>query len=306
MRTVLLLFAGIGVVSSAVSCSGQKTGTSPMAPSSNPSSTPQSAGSVNHIFIVVEENAGFDDVIGSHAMPYLNSLASQYSLATQYRANTHPSIGNYFMLTVGRVVTNDNNFGGMVSDDNIVRHLVAAGKTWKSYAEDLPSIGYVAGDAGRYARRHNVFALLSDVERDPAQATNLVPFTQFGADLSRNTIPNYAFLVPNLCNDGHDCSLSAVDGWLQANISPLVGNAQFQRDGLLIILFDEAADSDLTGGGGRVAWVAVGPTVKRGYRSSAVYQHESTLRLTAEALGLSSMPNQAASAPDMREFFTGF
>jgi phospholipase C len=277
-----------------------------MAPSSNSSSTPQSSGSVNHVFIVVEENAGFDDVIGSQAMPYLNSLASQYSLATQYRANTHPSIGNYFMLTVGRVVTNDNNFGGMVSDDNIVRHLVAAGKTWKSYAEDLPSIGYVAGDSGGYTRRHNVFALLSDVARDPAQASNLVPFTQLGVDLSHNTIPNYAFLVPNLCNDGHDCSLSAVDGWLQANISPLVGNAQFQRDGLLIILFDEASDNDVAGGGGRVAWVAVGPTVKRGYRSTAIYQHESTLRLTAEAIGLGSMPNAAASAPDMREFFTRF
>jgi phosphatidylinositol-3-phosphatase len=239
-------------------------------------------------------------------MPYLNSLASQYSLATQYRANTHPSIGNYFMLTVGRVVTNDNNFGGMVSDDNIIRQLVTAGKTWKSYAEDLPSVGYVAGDSGRYARRHNVFALLSDVEHDPTQARNLVPFTQFAADLSTNTLPNYAFLVPNLCNDGHDCPLASVDAWLQTNISPLIGNSQFQRDGLLIILFDEAADSDLTGGGGHVAWVAAGPTVKRGYRSAAIYQHESTLRLTAEALGLTHMPNSSAGAPDMHEFLNGF
>jgi len=45
-------------------------------------------------------------------MPYLNSLASQYDLATQYFANTHPSIGDYFMLTTGQLVTNDDGFAG--------------------------------------------------------------------------------------------------------------------------------------------------------------------------------------------------
>ena len=109
--------------------------------------------------------------------------------------------------------------------------------------------------------------------------------------------------MPNLCNDAHDCPLSTADAWLQTNIAPLVGSAQFQRDGLLIITFDEAADSDRTHGGGRVAWVAVSGKSKHGYRSTALYQHESTLRLTAEALGLSVFPNRAASAPDMREFF---
>src|SRR5207253_2216053 len=54
-----------------------------------------------HVFIVVEENADYAKVVGNSAMPYLNSLASRYGLATQYYANTHPSIGNYFMLTVG-------------------------------------------------------------------------------------------------------------------------------------------------------------------------------------------------------------
>ena len=91
---------------------------------------------------------------------------------------------------------------------------------------------------------------------------------------------------------------------MQANIGPLVNSAQFQRDGLLIVLFDEATDTEVTRGGGRVAWVAVGPRVKRGYRSTNVYQHESTLRLTTDVLGLLVPPNRAAGAPDMREFLT--
>ena len=73
----------------------------------------------------------------------LNSLASQYGLATQYFANTHPSIGNYFMLTTGQLVTNDDGFTRTVGVDNIVRDLIAAGKTWKSYAESIPT--FVAG-----------------------------------------------------------------------------------------------------------------------------------------------------------------
>ena len=58
-----------------------------------------------HVFIVTEENHDYASVIGSSSMPYLNGLAQQYGLATQYYANTHPSIGNYFMMTVGDTVT---------------------------------------------------------------------------------------------------------------------------------------------------------------------------------------------------------
>jgi hypothetical protein len=96
----------------------------------------------NHVFLLVEENHSYSSVIGSSSMPYLNSLASKYGLATQYYANTHPSIGNYFMLTAGAIITNNDSFCSTITNDNIVRHLLTAGKTWKSYAESLPSVGY--------------------------------------------------------------------------------------------------------------------------------------------------------------------
>ena len=108
-----------------------------------------------HVFIVVEENTNYASVVGTGAMPYLDTLISRYGLATQYYASTHPSIGNYFMLTVGTTVTNDNTFADTIRVDNIVRHLVAAGKTWKSYADSLPSVGYTGPPVGQYVRRHN-------------------------------------------------------------------------------------------------------------------------------------------------------
>src|SRR5438094_10550909 len=88
-----------------------------------------------HVFLVMEENHAYSSVIGNSSMPYLNSLAKKYGLATQYYANTHPSIGNYFVLTTGQVITNKDSLCSTVTQDNVVRHLLTAGKTFKSYAE---------------------------------------------------------------------------------------------------------------------------------------------------------------------------
>ncbi|HZU43461.1 MAG TPA: alkaline phosphatase family protein, partial [Terriglobales bacterium] len=117
----------------------------------------------NHVVLLVEENHGYSDVIGNPAMPYLNGLAAKYGLATQYYANTHPSIGNYFMLTTGQIVTNDDTFVGVINVDDIVQHLQTAGKTWKAYAESLPYAGYTGGNAGPYLKRHNPLSYFSEV-----------------------------------------------------------------------------------------------------------------------------------------------
>lgn len=259
-----------------------------------------------HVFIVVEENHNYSEVVASSSMPYLNGLANQYGLASNYFANAHPSIPNYFMLTAGQTLTLIDALTPQtfpVSDDNVVRELIAAGKTWKSYAEDLPSVGYTGGDSGKYAVRHNPLAYMTDVQNDAAQKLNLVPFTQFAADLPTANLPEYSFIVPNLCNDAHDCPLSTADSWLKTNIDPVIQSPGFQKDGLLIIVFDEADTQDFTAGGGHVAVVIVSPLVKRGYKSIAFYQHQSVLRLSLEGLGVMKLPGDAASAPAMWEFF---
>jgi phosphatidylinositol-3-phosphatase len=298
-RFRLLAFA-FGVVALA-GCVGQVAMTPP---------PPSQSVRFGHVFIVVEENANYSDVIANPAMPYLNGLANQYGLATNYFANAHPSSPNYFELSTGQTLAplsltdavTPHNFP--VDANNVVRDLLAAGKTWKSYAEDLPSVGYTGGDTGRYAVRHNPLAYFTDVQNDAKQVQNLVPFSQLAADLNTPNLPNYSFIVPNLCNDAHDCPLSTADTWLKTNIDPLIHSPQFQIDGLLIILFDEANTLDLTSGGGHVAAVIVSPLGKRGYKSIAFYQHQSVLRLTLEGLGVTKLPAEAATAPAMWEFFS--
>ena len=281
-------------------CGGLSTPSGP-----RPTGPPPPAAFPNfgHVVLVVEENHNYSEVIGSSDMPYLNSLASQYGLATQYFANTHPSIGNYFMLTTGEVTTNDDAFSGPVDADNIVRELLAAGKTWKSYAESIPNPGYTGGDSYPYAERHNILSYFTDVRNSSTQVQNLTSFSQFTRDLDAGQLPNFSFVVPNLLDDGHDGPLTLADGWLQQYIGPYIDSAAFKQGGLLIIVFDEAQDSDKTHGGGHVAMVVISPQAKQGFKSTTLYQHESTLRLILHGLGVTKFPGAASTAPDMGEFF---
>jgi phosphatidylinositol-3-phosphatase len=266
---------------------------------------PASQPTFSHVVVVVEENHSYSDVIGSSAMPYLNSLASQYGLATQYFANGHPSMPNYLMLTTGQMETFDDNFSGTIGDDNIVRELVNARKSWKAYEESIPSAGYLGGDVAPYVRRHNPFSYLSDVQNDPSQAANIVPFSQFASDLSSNTLPQFSFISPDLNDDAHNGTLATADSWLQSNLAPLLASSTFQNSGLLIITFDESEDTDLDHGGGHVATVVISSKSKMKYQSQTEYQHQSTLRLVLAASGVDRFPGLAGTAPDMTEFFAG-
>lgn len=266
----------------------------------------------SNVIVVVEENASFSEVIGSGSMPYLNSLAAKYGLATNYFANTHPSIGNYFMMTTGTIVTNDDGFNGTVSVNNLARQFKKDGKTWKAYAESIPSAGYLGGNTGLYLKRHNPFSYFSDVANDPAQRANIVPFSQFSSDIDSG-LPDFSFIVPNAINDAHNCpsggsscteaeKLAVADRWLKKNIDPLIKSGAM-KNALLVITFDEANPKDTSHGGGHIATVVVSPKAKQGFQGSGLYQHQNLLRTVGDALHLSSVPGAGSNATSMREFF---
>jgi phosphatidylinositol-3-phosphatase len=271
----------------------------------------------NHVLVVLEENTSYSAIYNSTAMPYLNGLAKQYALATKSYGNTHPSIGNYFMLTTGTITTNSDGWTGTITGNNMARVMLTAGVSWKVYAESLPSVGYTGGDKYPYIKHHNPFAYFSDVVNSSSLKLNIVPFTQLAIDLKNGTLPDFAFIIPNQNHNMHDCPAGmssctntdkkkAADAWLKTYIAPVLANADFQKDGLLVITFDEGYASDSTKGGGHVFTTLIGPKVKRGYLgSNTTYQHQSLLRTMLAALGISSnLPGKAATAPIMSEFFT--
>jgi acid phosphatase len=282
----------------------------------NHTDTPPGTGKipvVSHVFVLVEENHSYESVIGNPSMPYTNSLAKQYALATQYYANRHNSLPNYFMLTTGQLITTNDLFTGVVNDDNVVRALNTAGKTWRIYADHLPNAGYLGPSVTPYFKDHNPFAYFSDVTNSSAQAANVVPFTQLATDTQNGTLPNYAMIVPDSVNDAHDCpdeapncsdqqKLATVDQWVQTNVGPLIQASAFQ-DSVLIYTWDESDINDNANGGGHVATILISPKIRAGFQSTTMYQHQSTLRLTMELLGVTDLPGAAATATDMTEFF---
>jgi phosphatidylinositol-3-phosphatase len=302
-RAVISVFV-LCLLAAIQSACGGKSSTSIQAPPIQTTS-PASQPTFKEVVLVVEENHSYSEVIGNSSMPYLNGLALQYGLATQYFANAHPSLPDYLVLTTGLTETFDDNFTGTIKDDNVVRELVKDGKSWKSYAESLPSTGYIGPDSNLYARRHNPLTYLSDVQDDTTQAANIVPFTQFATDLANDALPQYSFIEPNLINDAHDGSLAKADDWLKTNIAPLIASPSFQSGGLLIITFDEGNQADVNHGGGQVPTLIIASNVKAGFQSQTSYQHQSTLRLILASSGVSTFPGLAATAPDMTEFFTG-
>ncbi len=254
-----------------------------------------------HVFFVAFENNSYSSVVGSSSMPYLNSLIPKYGLATNYVADTHPSIGNYMVLTTGQILTNNDSetpSSFPVSADNIAHEAELAGKTWKDYAEHT----------GNYIVRHDPLAYMTNIN-----TANLVDFTQFATDLASGNLPDLSWIVPNGCDSAHDCSLSTADTWLQTNLGPLIASPLFQKDGLLIITFDEGSGSGScttaqiesgTWCGGQVATLVISPLVaSAGIQSANSYHHENVLRLMSEALGLTTFPGASAAAADMSDFF---
>jgi phosphatidylinositol-3-phosphatase len=300
----------------AAGCGGSKksTGTSSDVTATATAPPKGTVPHIGHVALMVFENQQEDATLDNPNMSYLSQLAHDNAYATQYYANVHPSLGNYFMLTAGDLISNDLNFDQTVDQDNLIREIIKAGKTWKAYEESIPRVGYVDDLPYPYVKTHNPAAYFSDVRNDPAQAAHLVGFNELQADLASGNLPNFMFIEPNQINTMHDCPgggvncdndarLSGGDNWARQNIPAIINNPAFKQDGLLIITWDESWDSDSANGGGHVLTILIGPAVKRGFVSSSFYQHQSTLRTICDAVGVSCM-GKANSAAPMAEFFT--
>ena len=237
-----------------------------------------------HVVLVVFENHEASSIAGNPDAPTFNALARRYATLTNYTAVAHPSLPNYLALVSG-------SMQGILSDctdcvvqaRNLADTLAAAGKTWKTYAEDLPYPGFTGGSSGRYVKKHNPFLYFGDVAGSRARRNRVVPFTQLAPDVARGRLPNFSLIVPNLCDDMHDCSVATGDAWLKAHVVPLLHSPRL-RGGVVFVVFDEGTSD--TGGGGRIAALALGPTVRRGAKFTRATNHYGLLRTIEDAWGL--------------------
>jgi len=274
-----------------------------------------------HVYIVAEENRSYERIVGSASMPYLNGLLAKGAVATQFYSNMHGSLENYLILTSGQYLTHNNETLAVFNVDNIERHLLTNGMTFKSYAQTLPYAGYTGLYSGAYLKRHAPLPYYTDMANS-SLIKNHVSTTELAKDIANGTLPNFAFITPDGNNDMHNCGANlgacfwTADQFLKNTIGPLLASPPFQPggDGVLIIWADEAdlgSDNRCSatvadGCGGHILVAMIGPQVKAGFKSTTTYHHESVLRTMLEALGTTAnFPSASNKAPDMREFFKG-
>ncbi|HEY9085501.1 MAG TPA: alkaline phosphatase family protein [Candidatus Tyrphobacter sp.] len=190
-----------------------------------------------HIFVIVEENKDYGEIIGSSDAPTITRLAREYGNATDFYAETHPSEPNYVALIGGYTygirdddayfckphssspLCPDSNEPGYVNHTvnapNLATQLQAAHLSWKNYNESLPkpgSLAVIAADPHArdvpstlevYASKHSGFINFVSVQKDPRRAQHIVGFDQLYSDLKSGNVPNLSFIIPNLCNEMH-------------------------------------------------------------------------------------------------------
>ncbi|MFE9834421.1 alkaline phosphatase family protein [Streptomyces sp. NPDC005551] len=248
----------------------------------------------DHVVVVVFENHAYSQVINSSSAPYINSLRAGGANLSQSYAETHPSQPNYFALFSGSTqgITSDSCYTPAFSSaPNLASELIAAGKSWASFNEGLPSQGSTTCSSGRYARKHNPWFGFRNVPTSTAKT-----FAQFPTDYA--TLPQVSFVVPDLCSDMHDCSVSTGDTWLKNKLGAYATWAR-THNSLLVVTFDE--DNRLSGN--RIPTVLYGQQVTAGATSSTTYNHYDLLRTLEDMHGLPHAGN-AASAKDITGIWT--
>jgi acid phosphatase len=226
-------------------------------------SAPTATG-VDKVLVIVEENRSVQDA-EAH-MPFLMSEARSYGTAINFYATWHPSLPNYLVLAGGSSfgVTDDNNPDvHLLPGPSVFGQLVAAGRTAKTYAEAMPS-NCAQRSYNTYAVRHNPWAYFDDQAERAACDQFDVPSGSPTAgalldDTTAGQLPTFALLVPDVCDDGHDCSAATTDDWLRSWLPTIENGPDFTSNRLAIVVtWDEDDDHS----GNRVPMVVIHPSVK--------------------------------------------
>jgi phospholipase C len=242
------------------------------------------------------ENHSFGSVIGSSTAPYTNGLAKQCGLATNYQAISHPSLPNYIAATSGspQGITDDAfPSAHPLGMPSIYSQVKDAGMTWRDYEESAPA-NCPLTSSGKYAVKHDPAPYYTGIRTDCAQwdvplgtpsAGNLVN------DINAGTLPAFAFITPNLCNDTHDCSVATGDAWLKQVIPQIFAGPNYKAgDTALVLTYDEGS------GDNHIVTLVASPSTPAGMTSATAFSHYSLLRTTEEMLGIGTFLGHAGDA----------
>lgn len=231
----------------------------------------------SHIYVIMEENSNYEDIIGNTAdAPYINQLAQRYGFAANYYGVTHTSLPNYLAAIAGDFfgIHNDNP-GTTFNATNLVDQLESKGLTWATYQQGLPAVGSTVTQApstgsGLYVKKHNPFLWFNDILNNPTRLQNIKPMDALSTDLNSGVAPNYAFLAPDQCHDLHGVSASsaaqygmpwcaypsnfvlnhpliqAADAYARQLVTTIMSSRAWTADSVIVLTWDENESSGLS------------------------------------------------------------
>ena len=250
---------------------------------------------IRHVVTVYLENEEASSVYQSG--PYETYLAEHYTYAAEDYAVCHPSEPNYLAITGGATFGRcGTDAYTVINNASIADLLETRGLSWGEFAQSMP-VPCDTNDSYPYAVKHNPFVFYADIVQNTSRCdSHVVSFAGWNADVANGTIPNYAFITPNLLNDGHDTSTSYADAWLEGWLSPLLAKP-FAQSTLFIIVYDEGATNEgysvgnTTLDGGNIFSVLVSPYTAHGGFYAAPVSHYNLLTTTEWLLGVGSLGN---------------
>jgi hypothetical protein len=276
---------------------------------------------LDHIFLIMEENNGFKDVIPNKAAPNLDYLAKTFGVETQYFGTSPDSSeSNYVSILGGSVygvASDDPYWKNKIDEPSLISQLDHAGISWKAYMQGLPHAGYQgmcypkcdgAPDSDPlFVSKHDGIQNFT-TSWNPYDWSREVPITQLSQDLQTGDVPRFGYIVPDECHDMHGdppyCLdsgnirdpqnqhlVSVGDAYLGQLVSEIT-HAHFWAEGnnAIIITYDNGDSNkgccDAVPGGGRIAAVVVTSHGPRGVRDDQPANHYSTLQSIQDAFGL--------------------
>jgi len=256
-------------------------------------------------------------IIGNPDLPYINSLARNYSLANYYFAVASGSLPDYVALTDANITSvnsscNAPSLGCSTDANNIIDRVEASGRTWRAYMEDYSGGCSGTGTSSFYVAIHNPFIFYSDITNNSARCARIVsanpghsgsPDSQLISDLSSTTTAsNYMWLTPNNCDNMHgECATATGDSYLSQLIPAILNSKVFQSQRATIFLvFDEPTYCPY--GQCPVPAIWAGPATKFAYSSNTQYTHYSLLATLENVWTLQPLNSFDGAASAMLEF----
>ena len=243
------------------------------------------------VFWIVLENEDSDDAL---TQPFLRNFAKNGAYFRNFYAATHPSQPNYIAMITGSTQGINTNKNVSLDSKSIVDLLDAKKLTWKSYTDDYPGNCYTGTKYAHYVRKHQPFISINNIRNNPVRCAQIVNSSELVSDVKAGMVPDFAFFVPNLLNDGHDTGIEYADRFLAKLMGPLLQNTEFMRNRIVIVTFDE---SENLLGENKIYTAIYGSGINPGTVTQKSYGFASLLRTIEAAMDLGSLGSDDAKAP---------